>query len=55
MFGKILEIALQPVRDAVDILDGLTEGELRKEAAVRLGATVVSGMALEEVIEYLQE
>lgn len=52
--GKTIEIATQPVRDGLDILDGLSEGELRLEAAARLGADVVSGMALGEIIEYLK-
>ena len=54
MIGKILNMALQPVRDVVDVLDGLSEGELREKAAVRLGAEVVSGMAIGAVISYLK-
>lgn len=47
-------MALQPVRDAVDVLDGLTEGEIRAKAIARLGADVVAGMALSELIEVLK-
>lgn len=43
----------QPVVDSLDILNGLTEGELRHRAALRLGADVVAGMALSEVVDYL--
>lgn len=45
----------QPVRDGLDLLDGLTEGEIRTKAALRLGADVVAGMALSEIIEALQD
>jgi len=51
----VVDVALAPVRDGLDILDGLTEGEIRTKAAVRLGADVVAGMALSEVIEALSE
>jgi hypothetical protein len=39
-------IATQPVVDTLDILDGLSEGEIRERAILRLGVDVVSGMAL---------
>lgn len=50
---KTVGTVTQPVRDGLDILDGLTEGEIRHRAALRLGADVVAGMALSEVIDYL--
>lgn len=50
-----VKVATQPVRDGLDILDGLTEGEIRTKAVARLGVDVVSGMALSEIIEFLQE
>lgn len=53
--GTPVDIATQPLRDGIDILEGISEGELRHKAALRLGADVVSGMALSEVIEYLSE
>lgn len=53
LIGKVADMALQPVRDGIDILEGLSEGELRERAITRLGADVVGGMALAEVIEYL--
>lgn len=59
MFGNLINFAVktatQPIRDGLDILDGLTEGELRVRAAARLGADVVAGMALSEIIEILTE
>lgn len=50
--GKSIDIATQPIRDGADIIDGLTEGELRYKAGLRLGADIVSGMALSELIEW---
>lgn len=55
MFGFIIDAALSPVRDTLDFLEGLTEGEIRLAAAARLGADVVAGMALSEIIEALSE
>jgi len=51
--GYVVETVTQPLVDAVDVLDGLSEGELRERAALRLGADAVAGMALSEVIEVL--
>ena len=50
-----IDIVTQPVVDIVDVLDGLTEGELRHKAALRLGADVASGLALNELIEMYKE
>ena len=50
--GKTVRTVTQPVRDGLDVVDGLTEGELRTKAALRLGADVASGMALSELIEW---
>jgi hypothetical protein len=50
LFDDIVSFATQPLRDAAEVLDGLTEGELRTKAATRLGKDVVAGMALEELI-----
>ena len=49
-----VRIATQPARDAVDVLEGLSEGEIRAKAALSLGADVVAGMALGEVIEVVR-
>lgn len=59
MFDKIIKttvkVATQPLRDGLDIIEGLSEGEIRKKAIARLGAEVVSAMTLAEIIEYLQD
>lgn len=64
MFGKMLDdfiddpvgtawkTATQPVRDACEVATGLTEGELRAKAALRLGADYAAGMAVSELIEW---
>lgn len=52
---KAIDIALQPVADGIIVFQGLTEGELRTQAALRLGADVVSGMAVSEIIEAITE
>lgn len=53
--GKTVKTVTQPVRDGLEIVDGLTEGELRVKAAIRLGVDVASGMALSELIEWYNE
>ena len=55
IFDKVIDTALQPVNDGLSVLEGLTEGELRTKAAARLGADVVAGMAISEIIEYLAD
>ena len=40
----------QPLRDGVDILQGLSEGEIRTKAVARFGADIVAGMAISEII-----
>jgi hypothetical protein len=52
MFDNIVDSVTQPFEDAYDIVDGLTEGELREEAAARLGAQVVMTMTTAELIEW---
>ena len=51
----VTRAALSPVRDGLIVFQGLTEGELRTKAALRLGADVVAGMAVSEIIEALSE
>lgn len=53
--GTTVDMALQPVRDGVDVIEGLTEGEIRTAAALRLGTDVVAGMAMSEIIEAMSE
>ena len=52
--GTAWDTATKPIRDGLDVIDGLTDGEIRSRAAIRLGADVVAGMALSEVIDYLK-
>lgn len=53
--GKTIDVVTQPVRDGLEVVSGLTEGELRLKAATRLGADVASGMALGELIEWYSD
>lgn len=53
--GKTVDIVTQPIVDAADVIDGLTEGELREKAAIRLGADIACGMALSELIDWYSE
>lgn len=50
-----LDIGMQPIVDGCDLLQGLTEGEFREKAALRLGTDVVAGMAISEVIEAMSD
>lgn len=49
-YDKTIDIITQPIKDCCEIVDGLTEGELRGKAIIRLGADIVAGMTLDEVI-----
>ena len=53
--GTAVDVVTQPVKDGLEVVEGLTEGELRIEAASRLGADVAGGMALSELIEWYSE
>ena len=55
LINNSINIATQPIRDGIDLLEGLNEGEIREVAALRLGADVVAGMAFSEVITVLEE
>ena len=55
MFGNLLAMALSPIVDTLDVIDGLTEGEIRTKAASRLGSDVVAVMAISELIDYLSD
>jgi len=52
MFEDMFDAVTKPLRDGLDIIDGLTEGELRTKAIASLGADVVAGMAVSELIEW---
>lgn len=53
--GYVVESAVNPVNDTFEVLEGLSEGEIRERAIMRLGADVVGGMALSEAIDFLLE
>ena len=53
--GTTVDVTTQPLRDGLEVLDGLTEGEVRERAALRLGADVAGGMALGELIDLLSD
>ena len=53
--GTVVDITTQPIRDGITVIDGLTEGELREKAALRLGADIASGMALGELIDWYSD
>ncbi len=53
--GTTVDIATQPIRDGITVIDGLTEGELREKAALRLGADIASSMALSELIDWYSD
>lgn len=55
MFDDIFDIVTKPLRDGLEIVDGLTEGELRTKAIASLGADVVAGMAVSELIEWYND
>jgi transposase len=55
MFGSILNAVTSPITDTLDVLEGLTEGEIRTKAIARLGADAVAGMATAELIDLLLE
>lgn len=49
--GTTVGIIKQPIVAGCDLLGGLTEGEFRYKAALRLGADVVAGMTVGELVE----
>lgn len=53
--GTAVDVGTQPVRDGIEIVEGLTEGELRVRAAARLGADVVAGMTVSQLVEWYND
>ncbi len=53
--SKTVDVVTQPVRDGLEVVEGLTEGELRVKAAARLGVDVASNMALGELIDWYDQ
>jgi hypothetical protein len=52
--GEVVRQVTSPIVNTLDIIDGLTEGELRMRAAVRLGADVAGGMTASELVNWYQ-
>jgi len=55
LIGDVVDIVLSPLDDAIEILSGLSEGELRERAILRLGADAIVGLGTSEIIELLAE
>lgn len=58
MFGNLIDIATSPLRvvtNTIEVVDGLTEGELRTRAALSVGAEIAGGMAVEELVDWYLE
>ena len=55
LIGDVIGIVLSPLDDAIEILSGLSEGELREKAILRLGASAIIGLDTSEIIELLAE
>jgi hypothetical protein len=53
--GVTVKITTQPIVDGCDLLDGLSQAEFREKAAMRLGADVVGGMLIGEIVEALAD
>lgn len=53
LIKKTVEATTQHIKDGIEILDGLSEGEIRQQAIARLGVDVVAGMCIAELIEEL--
>ena len=53
--GFTVDTLTQPIRDSLEVLEGLTEGEIREMAILRLGADAITGMAVSEIAESLVE
>lgn len=48
--GTALDTALQPVEDAVSVVKGLSQGEVRLKEGTRLGVEVATGVVVGEVL-----
>lgn len=55
LIQKTVKATTQPIKDGVEILEGLSEGEIRRQAIARLGVDVVAGMGIAELIELLKD
>lgn len=41
-----------PLRNGLEVIDGLTEGELRLQAAAKLGTDIAVGMSVSELLDW---
>lgn len=59
LFGTVFDAtvgsSLRVVGSTLDLIDGLTEGEIRTRAIASLGAEYVSNMTQSELIEWYRE
>ena len=55
LIQKTVKATTQPIKDGIEILEGLSEGEIRQQAIARLGVDVVAGMGIAEIIELLKD
>ena len=56
MLSELSRVFLERVRHGSAVLDGLPIAQvIRDRAAIRLGADLVAGMALPDVVDYLLE
>ena len=55
LIEDIMGVVLSPLDDAIEILNGLSEGELREKAILRLGVDAIVGLGTSEIIELLAE
>lgn len=53
--GTTVRAVTSPIRHGIDVLDGLTVGEIRATAALYLGADIAMGMATSEILEALAD
>ena len=53
--SKTVDVATKPIQHGLNIVEGLTEGELRIKAVAYLGVDIVSGMAASELIDWYLE
>ena len=53
--GTVVRTVTRPIADGINVVDGLTEGELRIKAAARLGVDAVSSMALGELVSWYND
>ena len=55
LIQKTVKATTQPIKDGVEILEALSEGEIRQQAIARLGVDVVAGMGIAGIIEVLKD